>query len=604
MTRSARVFLGVTIALVALIGVIAICSLALYYVVSIREANELVTEADRADAAGDYDVAIAQYSAALRKPLSNQLKAHVFANRGHAYNSKRQFVEAISDHTDAIRLNGQLSFDYASRGWAYFQRGELEKALADLTEAIRLDRNSQSAYYDRGLVLARRGELDAALTDFDEAIRCSPERVDPLVARGLCYLLNNDLDRALASFDGAIAVDPTNGLGYIGRSHIYSRRGEPEKQDRDYRQALLLNANVTKTWMLFADWFGENESKPSDQRRHKFQLDTFNVMSAADPHFWSPQFVTRNAGKDYYQLFQEAKLAHDQGNYEDEVALWNDVVPMNLGAIQIAPAVMNRGSAYSAKGDLDRALQDYDKAIELNQGNAGAYVNRALALARKGDLELAMNDYAKAIMLNPQQWQAYFNRAAELRDHGKLREAVDDLNKVIELNPEFPGTYMNRGNIYVRQGELNKAIADYNAALLRDPNLADAYVARANVFLRKKDYRHGLSDLQSAVQMKTKKPERALNSLAWLRATCPEPEIRNGTEAVELALKACELCDWKDWGIIDTLAAAYAEQGDFDRAIKYQKQVLEIGKSSNDYDKIKQHLVLYEQHRPYREVAK
>ena len=101
--------------------------------------------------------------------------------------------------------------------------------------------------------------------------------------------------------------------------------------------------------------------------------------------------------------------------------------------------------------------------------------------------------------------------------------------------------------------------------------------------------------------MKINKPERALNSLAWLRATCPEADVRNGKEAVELALKACELSEWKDWRMIDTLAAAYAEQGDFDGAIKYQKQVLQTGKSSNEYDKIKRHLALYEQHTPYRE---
>jgi tetratricopeptide (TPR) repeat protein len=104
--------------------------------------------------------------------------------------------------------------------------------------------------------------------------------------------------------------------------------------------------------------------------------------------------------------------------------------------------------------------------------------------------------------------------------------------------------------------------------------------------------------------MKTKTPERGLNSLAWLLATCPEAKICEGKEAVELALRACELSEWRDWGMIDTLAAAYAEQGDFDRAIKYQKQVLEIGKSSNEYDKIKEHLSLYEQHRPYREITK
>ena len=81
--------------LVALIGVIALSSVALYYVVSTREANELVIEASLADAAGDYDVAIAQYTAALQKPLWNQQKALVHTNRGHV--GVRERREVIRD---------------------------------------------------------------------------------------------------------------------------------------------------------------------------------------------------------------------------------------------------------------------------------------------------------------------------------------------------------------------------------------------------------------------------------------------------------------------------------------------------------------------------
>jgi len=103
--------------------------------------------------------------------------------------------------------------------------------------------------------------------------------------------------------------------------------------------------------------------------------------------------------------------------------------------------------------------------------------------------------------------------------------------------------------------------------------------------------------------MNTKKPERALNSLAWLRATCLEPGIRDGKEAVKLAIKACELSEWKDWGIIDTLAAAYAEIGDFDQAIKYEKQVVEMIKPSTGRRKLQQRVALYERHKPYRERA-
>ena len=588
--------------LIALIGTIALSSLVMRYAVSVREANELVQEAYQATAAGDYDTAIARYTEALKKPLWNQQKAFVYTNRGYAYNSKRQFVDAIADQSEAIRLNRGLSYAFAARGYAYVEHGELDKGLTDLSESIRLDPSSDSAYYDRGLLLNRTGAFSDALKDFDEAVRCSPERADRLVARGLCYFAMDDFDRALANFDGAIATEPSNPVAYLVRSNFYARRGNADKQQADYQQALGLNPNAENLRMEVDKWFGD-KSEIAAERKQSFDFDNFALGWSIDPHLSPQQFLSRNAGKNYHELFREAQAAHNKGSYEDEIALWNDVVAMNISALQAAPAVMNRGSAYSASGDLDRALRDYNEAIRLDPRNAGAYVNRALALARKGSVEAAMVDYAKAIALNPRQWQAYFNRAAEFKDRGQLREAVDDLNKVMELNPEFTGAYMNRADIYVRQRDFDKAVADYNIALLRDPKLADVYVARANIFIQKRSYQEAVRDLQTAAQMKTKRPERVLNSLAWLRATCPQAEIRNGSEAVELALKGCDLSEWKDWRMIDTLAAAYAERGDFDQAIKYQNQVLQISKSSKDYAKIKQHLALYERHTPCREDA-
>jgi tetratricopeptide (TPR) repeat protein len=423
------------------------------------------------------------------------------------------------------------------------------------------------------------------------------------VARALCYIALNDFDHALASFDGAIATEPSNALGYIGRSNFYARRGNEDKQQRDRQQALRFNPNAENLWAEFEGWFANKQPQAGAERKQSSQLENLGLLSPTDRNLSPQQFLSRNAGKTYHQLFQEAKLAHEQGNYEDEVALWNDVIAMNISAIQVAPAIMNRGTAYSAKGDLDRALQDYNLAIELDPGNAGAYVNRGLALGRRGEFESAIEDYAKAIALKPQQWEAYFNRAAELQEHGQFDDALVNLNEVARINPRFAGTYVNRGNVYVRQSKLDDAIRDYNTALQLEPNRTEVYTARANVFLRKKEYREAVSDLQTAVQMSRKKPERALNSLAWLRATCPEPGIRDGKEAVELAIKACELSEWKDWGIIDTLAAAYAETGDFDQAIKYERQVIEMVKPSTDRHKLQRRFALYEQHKAYRETA-
>jgi hypothetical protein len=98
------------------------------------------------------------------------------------------------------------------------------------------------------------------------------------------------------------------------------------------------------------------------------------------------------------------------------------------------------------------------------------------------------------------------------------------------------------------------------------------------------------------------KDDWSYNTLAWIEATCPNSSIRDGKEAVFLATKACELTHWSQGFWIDTLAAAYAESGDFQRAIQFQEQALRIGNAPESEQKeMRERLALYKQSQPYHQ---
>ncbi len=92
------------------------------------------------------------------------------------------------------------------------------------------------------------------------------------------------------------------------------------------------------------------------------------------------------------------------------------------------------------------------------------------------------------------------------------------------------------------------------------------------------------------------------NRLAWIRATDPDDSMRNAREAFDAAKKACELSEWKNWDWIDTLAAAYAENRDFKRAVEFEGEALRIGHpDETDRREMQARLALYQQSQPYRD---
>jgi serine/threonine-protein kinase len=158
----------------------------------------------------------------------------------------------------------------------------------------------------------------------------------------------------------------------------------------------------------------------------------------------------------------------------------------------------------------------------------------------------------------------------------------------------------DRGNAAMARKDYDTAIAEFTEAIRLDPESDGAYYNRAHAYADKKEYAKAIADYNEAIRLA---PEDASShtSLAWLLATCPQAEFRDGQRAVELATRACELSDWKDANDLENLAAAYAECGRFDDAVQWQTKAVALGTGLENPDESRQRLDLFKAGKPFRD---
>jgi len=183
----------------------------------------------------------------------------------------------------------------------------------------------------------------------------------------------------------------------------------------------------------------------------------------------------------------------------------------------------------------------------------------------------------------------------------RYEDALVVYNELIGKRSSDSQLYHNRGVAYLHTGQLDKALADFNEAITLDPKNAEAYNSRGVCWFYKGNYEKAAQDYTRAIECNPQLT-RAYNQLAWTLSVCPNPKIRNGTRAVELAKKAVEL--EPSAYHYDTLAAAYAEAGQFKDAVKIQKRALLMQLTegrTQALERYTERLRSYEAKKPWRE---
>lgn len=280
-------------------------------------------------------------------------------------------------------------------------------------------------------------------------------------------------------------------------------------------------------------------------------------------------------------------------------AIENATTALNVDP-QLSDAYYCQGLAYAHKGDNHQAVLDLTEAIELNPHNANLRAARALSFYEEGEYDLALNDCDEAFANQHPHHGALVVRALCLAEKEELQQALMDCRQALRFGPPTARLLTARSRVMHYSHENPVAIIDADAAVEADPELPDAYVIRAKINTALGKHDQAIEDARRGQRLAPNLP-MTKEALARVLAISPDPTIRDGGRAVSLAKSANEQTGNKRPMFLDTLAAAYAEIGDFEQAIHWQATALESGRFPHwARNQAHERLKLYQNQKPCR----
>ena len=422
-------------------------------------------------------------------------------------------------------------------------------ALTDLHRALEIENNQWEAHlYIGKLQSLPLGDIRAARRAFTRVINIEgvPDRelADAYALRGATR--PNELEKQLQDFTKAVELSP-------GKPDYIRVRAEAMYRAKRYDEAL---SDIEKALEL------ESEHASTHELRGMVLL-----------------------GQEKYE---EAKQSFDRASA--------------LAPEAILP-YQHRGEMYRLQGDLKNAIEQLNKALEIKPDDVATLLIRSGLLFQSGDSKQSLADINKVIKLSPGLVKAYQMKAEILATEQRWEEAITGLNQILQVAPDRPELrelQYQLATYYLIQSQSELAIETFTKVLKWNADNASALRGRGDAYLNLGKHEEAIADFESALAI-DEEDQGLLNNLAWVLATSPFEEFRNGERAIELATKACELTAFQMPHILSTLAAAHAEAGDFESAVKWSTQAVELGQGDPSQQQLAEELAEYKAGKPWRE---
>lgn len=344
-----------------------------------------------------------------------------FVLRGEANVLRHNDADAAADFSTAVELEPQNAERVSARGFFRLSRGNTVAAIADFDQAIKLDPTNARAHNNRGMAHLTSGEPKLAIEDFNICLNLDPKFLAAYVNRGFAFAKLDRRKEAMADLDKALEIDPKAAGAYDARGALWLDGNEYQKAIADFTQAIEIDSNNPnyyihrRTALTKLDRFAEAHVD-AIKIEHLAQLSSLNQAVFRDPRVPQP-YIDRGAF-----FLRENQLDNALINF-------NRALELNAKS---SDALTQRARVWLRQGKAEKAIEDASAALQLERREE-TYGVRGDAYRKLKKYDLAIADYDAAQRIDQDVAETWSLYATSLKEAGRDREAAEALRRAADL---------------------------------------------------------------------------------------------------------------------------------------------------------------------------
>jgi protein O-mannosyl-transferase len=394
-----------------------------------------------------------------------------------------------------------------------------------------------------GAGLAQQGRVGLAQTHFRLALAADPFFVDARSALGSLFELENKPELAINEYQNALKYKQQDEFSRVHLAGVFRKLGRNDEALREYQKAVRYNP----------------DSVEANYEAGALLLDT-GKLDQAGAYL---ETALRLSPKHQDALLCLSDLRSQQGRFTEALAPLKTLVQLHPGVFELR---LNLGGLLWKAGQLPDAIKEYREVSRMNPTQPAAHYDLGAALMASGDSREAMREFGEALRLNPDSFDAAVGLGRAAAASSDYHRAQSALAQAAQIAPTNAWVLAQLAVASLMSGDTNHALSIRASALTLQPGLVAQGIAEAQSLFNRGEFNAALVSFNTVFYLDPNS-SACLSNLAWLLATHPQAEMRNGPRALALARHAIEVAptDPSAWAALD---AAFAETGNFQEALR------------------------------------